>query len=268
MKRRWSPCTRPYRPGARHRAPRSDGAGCEFVEHDLGLRGVFVRGLAKRFPHVHRRDPDARTAARAVACYELRQVFLPASRAAKPDRSLAFQVAHHHPVSGPLRMAISSTPMADVAGQGCRRSCSAIYSLSRSFTVEWCSRSERATSLTVIVRARARDVRITRRVPRVARQPVQVLHAHPAIRTAYAHPLEFKSMRNPPAPSSCPRHPPVWIEHACGYSTNRCRSFYAAVSPRVHPIAKHALEFRRRPESGNEYSSHQVRARFIDVSFH
>ncbi len=112
--------------------------------------------------------------------------------------------------------------------------------------------------------------RITRRVPRIARQPVQVLHAHPAVRTAYARPFELKrDAKSTRAEIPCPHHAPV-IDRTTRVATARTGAglfLRRSVATRQSGSPNTPLSFAAARNPGNEYSSHQVRARFIDGSF-
>ena len=72
----------------------------ELIEQDCGLRCVGVGGVAKRLPHVHHGEPDARALLIAKPLIALRHAGLRAVIPAEPDRAFADEVADHDPVFG------------------------------------------------------------------------------------------------------------------------------------------------------------------------
>ena len=241
----------------------------EFVEHDLGLWGMFLRGLAKRFPHVHHRHSNTCTAPYTVSCKELRQVFLLAAGTA-PDRSLLFQVAHHYAVV----VALADGDLIHANGRGGRHWMAAQKLCHVQFVqvldggvVQ--SLGTRHVSDGHLSAQRSHVQGVARRVTRIARPPVQIFHIYPAVRTAYAHPFEFERDTKPTC-AQIPRHAPVVDRTApaatartgAGLFLRRSRATRTSGSPKT-PLSSVAA---RNP--GNEYISHQVRARFIGMSFH
>jgi hypothetical protein len=70
----------------------------ELVEQDRRLRGMLVRHVAKRLPHVHHRQANATTLLLSELLVEHGHALLGAVFAAEPDRASAQQVAHHDPI--------------------------------------------------------------------------------------------------------------------------------------------------------------------------
>ena len=259
-------------PGARHRAHRSDGAGCETLSNtDLGLRAVFRAWLAKRFPHVHRRHlgcPHSgarrgllRTAPGLPACVPRRRTRIGRWR----SRSLTTTR-----VVVALRMAIR--PRRSPRG-GRHRVTTQLFGhiqlvqvLYRRMVQPFGPGDRSRSSCGPVPRRAAHNAPL---LPRVARQPVQVLHAHPAIRTA-AHPLEFKLNANPPAPRSRARATRrSWIEQRVRLQHEQVPVFLRrSVATRTSGSPNTPLSLRRRPESGETNTATPGARTLIDVSFH
>ena len=70
----------------------------ELVEQDGGLRGIRVRGVAKRLPHVHDGEANAFGLLFPEKSIELVHARFAAVLAAEPDRPAPFQIADHDPV--------------------------------------------------------------------------------------------------------------------------------------------------------------------------
>ncbi len=70
----------------------------ELVEQNRRLRRSIVRRVAKRLPHVHHRQADARGFPLAKPVVELPHARFRTVLAAKPDRAFPDQVAHHDAV--------------------------------------------------------------------------------------------------------------------------------------------------------------------------
>ena len=105
----------------------------------------------------------------------------------------------------------------------------------------------------------------------IARQPVQVFHVYPAVRTAYAHPFEFeRDAKTTRAQIPRLHHAPV-IDRTALTATARTGAglfLRRSGTTRKSGSPNTPLSFAAARNPGNEYSSHQVRARFIDGSFH
>lgn len=110
--------------------------------------------------------------------------------------------------------------------------------------------------------------RIAGHVTRITGQPVKVLHANPAVRTAYADPLKLqhdakttgrKISRSRQAPVIDRTAPPTATRTGTGLFLRRNRTTRKSGSPKTLLSCAAALN----PK--NEYNSHNVRARFIGV---
>ena len=240
----------------------------EFVEHDLGLRGVYLCCLAKRFPHVHHRSTNTRTAARAEGRKELCQVFLLAAGTTEPDGSLTLKVAHYHAIFMPL--ADGNLIHTDRRGGRHRMAPQLLGHIQFVQVLDGGVMQSFGTGhvLDGHCAAQRPDVQcVARRVPRVTRQPVQVFHMYPAVRTAYAHPFEFERDTES-ARTQIPRLRQASVvdrttrmataRAGAGLFLRRSRTTRQSGSPNT------PLSFAAARNPGNEYSSHHDRARFID----
>src|SRR5712691_5568040 len=74
----------------------------ELIEEDAGLGPMLDRGVTQGFPPAHHRPINAPAFLDSQFVEAQRQARLRAIRAAKPDRSPPYQVAHHNPTGVPL----------------------------------------------------------------------------------------------------------------------------------------------------------------------
>src|SRR3954454_15950107 len=70
----------------------------ELVEQNRGLRRMCIGRQPERLPHIHDRQPNARTLLRAEPGVELAHARLRAISPAEPDRPAAHKGADHDPV--------------------------------------------------------------------------------------------------------------------------------------------------------------------------
>lgn len=241
----------------------------ELVEHDLGLRRVCVRRLAKRLPHVHHRHLNTLATPRSVGREELFQVGLLAACSTEPDRPPTREVADHHSVlvsladgdlvhadrrSSRHRMPaqlLGHVQLVQVLDRG------VVQSLGLGHVLD----GHLATQCTHMQR-------IAGRITRVVGQPVQVLHANPAARTTYADPFKLqhhakatgrKIPRSRHAPIIDRAASPATARTGAGLFLRRNRTTRTSGSPKTPLRCAAALN------PGNEYNSHHIRARFIGV---
>src|SRR5271170_8215029 len=88
-----------------------------FVEQDRGLRRLFPRDVAERFPHVHHDEPDFAALPWPQPSVELRHARLGTVFAAEPDRPLAHQIADHDAID----VALANRDLVDADRPGSRR---------------------------------------------------------------------------------------------------------------------------------------------------
>jgi len=74
----------------------------ELVEQDGRLRRLLPRRVAKRFPHIHHRQPDAVRLLFAQPVIKLVHAGFRAVLSSEPDRASAHQIAHHDAVRVPF----------------------------------------------------------------------------------------------------------------------------------------------------------------------
>lgn len=241
----------------------------ELVEHDLGVRRVLAGRLAKRLPHVQHRHLNPLAAPRPVGREERFEIGLLASRAAEPDRSRTNEVADHHAVLMPL--ADSDLVHADRRGGRPRVLAQLLSHVQLVQVLDGGVRQSLGQGDVLdghLAAQRAHMPRIAGRVARVTGQPVQGLHANSAVRTAYADTFPLKldtkaagrkipRARQAPIIDRAARPAPARAD--AGRFLRRNRTTRTSGSPKTPWSCAAALN------PGNEYHSHNVRARFIGV---